>query len=91
RAGQQYYVLNLSVDNTNGADVSPGLGFDYIRLIVNGADRPPNANTLPYTFKAGAKSVGGRVVYIAPVGIKTISIGFLYQLSAGQATYSTDL
>ncbi|HEU0001141.1 MAG TPA: hypothetical protein VFQ36_09600, partial [Ktedonobacteraceae bacterium] len=46
RAGQQYYVLNLSVDNTNGADVSPGLGFDYIRLIVNGADRPPNANTL---------------------------------------------
>lgn len=90
-AGQQFYVLNLSVDNTNGADVSPGLGFDYIRLIVNGADRPPTANTLPYTFKAGAKSVGGRVVYIAPVGIKTISIGFLYQLSAGQSTYSTDL
>jgi hypothetical protein len=91
RAGQQFYVLNWSVDNANGADVSPGLGFDYMRLIVNGADRPPIDNTLPYTFKAGAKGVGGRVVYGAPVGMKVLSIGFLFQLYAGESTYQTSL
>jgi len=90
-AGQQFYVLNWSVDNPNGADVSPGLGFDYLRLIVNGANRAPLYNTLPYTFKAGAKGIGGRVVYSAPAGMKTLSIAFLLQLSAGQETYQTSL
>ena len=90
-AGQQFYVLNWSVDNANGADVSPGLGFDYIRLIINGADRPPIYNTLPSTFKAGAKAVGGRVVYGAPAGMHELSIGFLFQLSPGQSTYQTSL
>jgi len=91
RAGQQYYVLNWSVDNPNGADVSPGLGFDYIRLVVNGADRPPGDNTLPYTFKAGAKGIGGRVVYIAPKGMNAFSVAFLYQLSPGQDSYGVNL
>ena len=89
--GQQFYVLNWSVDNANGADVSPGYGFDYIRLIVNGADRPPSYNTLPYTFKAGSKAIGGRVVYSAPIGMQVLSIGFLIQLYSGQNTYQTNL
>ncbi len=91
RAGQQFYVLNWSVDNPNGADVSPGFGFDYMRLIVNGADRPPTANTLPYTFKAGAKGIGGHVVYIAPAGMNAFSVAFLYQLVSGQTTYDVSL
>ena len=91
RAGQQFYVLNWSVDNANGADVSPGFGFDYIRLIVNGADRPPIDNTLPYTFKAGPKAIGGRVVYGAPSGMKSLSIAFLYQLAPGQDSYQVNL
>ena len=91
RAGQQFYVLNWSVDNPNGADVSPGLGFDYIRLVVNGADHPPSDNTLPYTFKAGAKGIGGRVVYIAPKGMNAFSVAFLYQLSPGQDSYGVTL
>lgn len=91
RAGQQYYVLNWSVDNPNGADVSPGYGFDYMRLVVNGADRPPTDNTLPYTFKAGAKGIGGRVVYIAPKGMNAFSVAFLIQLSAGQNSYDVSL
>lgn len=91
RAGQQYYVLNWSVDNPNGADVSPGLGFDYIRLVVNGADRPPFDNTLPYTFKAGAKGIGGRVAFGAPAGMKAFSVAFLYQLSPGQDSYDVTL
>ncbi len=90
-AGQQFYVLNWSVDNANGADVSPGFGFDYIRLVINGANRPPIYDTLPYTFKAGSKSIGGRVVYGAPAGMHELSIGFLYQLSPGQNTYQTSL
>jgi hypothetical protein len=90
-AGQQFYVLNWSVDNANGADVLPGLGYDYIRLIVNGADRPPIYNTLPYIFKAGAKAIGGRVVYGAPTGMHELSIGFLFQLSPGQNTYQISL
>ena len=91
RAGQQFYVLNWSVDNPNGADVSPGFGFDYKRLVVNGADRPPIDNTLPYTFKAGSAGVGGRVVYSAPAGMKTFSVAFLYQLSQGQNSYDVGL
>lgn len=91
RAGQQFYVLNWSVDNPNGADVSPGFGFDYIRLVVNGADRPPIDNTLPNTFKAGAKGIGGRVVYGAPAGMKAFSVAFLYQLSPGQNSYDFSL
>lgn len=90
-AGQQFYVLNWSVDNANGADVSPGLGFDYIRLIVNGANRAPIYNTLPSIFKAGARDIGGRVVYGAPAGMHVLSIGFLFQLSPGQNTYQTSL
>ena len=91
RAGQQFYVLNWSVDNPNGADVSPGFGFDYMRLVVNGADRPPTDNTLPYTFKAGAKGIGGRVVYLAPKGMNAFSVAFLYQLSSGQNSYDVSL
>jgi hypothetical protein len=90
-AGQQFYVLNWSVDNANGANVSPGLGFDYMRLVINGTDRPPIYNTLPSIFKAGAKAIGGRVVYSAPVGMRVLSIAFLLQLSPGQNTYSTSL
>ena len=90
-AGQQFYVLNWSVDNPSGADVSPGFGFDYMRLVVNGADRPPIDNTLPYTFKAGAKGIGGRVVFGAPVGMNAFSVAFLYQLSPGQNSYDVNL
>ena len=91
RAGQQFYVLNWSVDNGNSADVLPGLGFDYMRLIVNGADRPPIDNTLPNTFKAGSKGIGGRVVYDAPAGMHVLSIAFLFQLYPGQNTYQVNL
>ena len=91
RAGQQYYVLNWTVDNASGSDVLPGLGYDYIRIIINSVDRPPTDNTLPYTFKAGSKGIGGRVVYGAPAGMKVLSIAFLFQLSPGQYTYQTNL
>lgn len=91
KAGQQFYVLNWSVDNPNGSDVSPGYGFDYLRLVVNGANRPPFDNTLPYTFKAGSSNTGGRVVFAAPAGMHVLSFGFLFQLSPGQNTYQTNL
>lgn len=91
KAGQQFYVLNWSVDNPNGADVSPGLGYDYMRLVVNGADRPPFDNSLPYTFKAGAKAIDGRVAYVGPTGMKAFSIGFLFQLSSGQNSYGVNV
>lgn len=91
RAGEQYYVLNFTVDNPNGGDVSPGLGFDYIRLVLNGINRPPIDNTLPYTFKAGAQSVGGHVAYVAPAGMNSLTIGFLLQLVAGQNNYQVNI
>jgi hypothetical protein len=87
KAGNQYYVLNFTVDNPNGAAVSPGFGFDYIRLTVNGYNRPPVYNTLPYGFNAGAHSVGGRVVFIAPAGLTTLNIAFLLQIVVGQDNY----
>ncbi len=50
KTGQQYYTLHFTVDNPNGVVVSPGLGFDYIRLAFNGGNRPPVDNTLPASF-----------------------------------------
>ncbi len=91
KAGQQFYILNFTVDNNNGVTVSPGYGFDYIRLVIKGSNRPPIDNTLPYSFKAGAQGVGGRVVYAAPAGLKTLTIAFLLQVVMGQNTYSVTL
>ena len=91
KAGQQFYVLNFSVDNDNSANISPGYGYDYIRLYFNGANRPPIDNTLPYTFKAGAKGVGGRVAYVEPAGLKSLEIVFLLQVVVGEQSYSISL
>ena len=92
RAGQQYYVLNFKVDNPNGTDISPGFGYDYIRLSFNGGPvHPPLDNTLPYGFKALARGVGGRVVYLGPAGLKEITIDFLAQYQSGGTDYNVTL
>ena len=91
KIGQQYYVVNFTVDNSNGVTVSPGFGFDYIRLIMNGYNTPPVDNTLPHDFKAGAHGVAGRVVYIAPAGLKRLDFAFLVQIVQGQNTYNVNL
>lgn len=91
KVGKQFYVLNFTVDNNNGVNVSPGFGFDYVRLIINGYNTPPIDNTLPYGFNAGAHGVGGRVVYIGPAGLKTLNFAFLLQIVQGQDTYSVNL
>lgn len=90
RAGQQFYVLNFLVDNPNGADISPGSGFDYMRLVLNG-NRPPIDATLPVIFKAGAQKVGGRVAFAAPAGISSITVGLLWQVVPGQQDQNVGL
>jgi hypothetical protein len=89
--GQQFYVLNFSVDNNNGVTVSPGFGFDYIRLIIYGYNTPPIDNSLPHDFKAGAHGVAGRVVYRGPAGFKRLDFAFLIQIFQGQNVYSVNL
>jgi hypothetical protein len=89
--GQQFYVLNFTVDNNNSVMVSPGYGFDYIRLIINGYNTPPIDNTLPHGFNPGAHGVAGRVVYIGPAGLKTVSFAFLLQIVQGQDVQSVNL
>lgn len=84
KAGQQFYVLNFKVDNAESDDISPGYGFDYIRLVSPGNERPPIDNSLPYTFKAGAKGVSGHVVFAAPAYIKSLTAGFLSQNGNGE-------
>ncbi len=79
KGGQRIYVVNFQVDNNNDGDVSPGFGFDYVRLVINGYARPPLDNTLPYTFKTGAKGVAGRVAFSGPIGLNTLTLGFLSQ------------
>jgi hypothetical protein len=91
KVGLQYYVLNFTVDNNNGEMVSPGYGFDYIRLVINGYNTPPIDNTLPHGFNAGAQGVAGRVVYIGPAGMKTLNFVFLLQLVPGWVPYSINL
>lgn len=89
--GQQFYVFNFSVDNNNGIMVSPGYGFDYIRLNIYGYNTPPVDSTLPHGFNAGAQGVKGRVVYKGPAGMKKLNFSFLIQLTPGQYPYTVYL
>lgn len=91
KTGQQFYVLNFKVDNAEGGDISPGFGFDYIRLVFPNNERPPIDNSLPYTFKARAKGVSGYVVFSAPKGMKKLTIGFLSQNGTGEQDTDVNL
>ncbi len=84
KVGQQFYVLNFKVDNPEGDDITPGYGFDYIRLVFPNNERAPLYNTLPQTFKAGARGVRGSVVYAVPSGVKKLTLGFLSQNGNGE-------
>ncbi|MBV9258870.1 MAG: hypothetical protein JO215_12730 [Ktedonobacteraceae bacterium] len=86
KSGQRFYIFNFRVDNQSGVDVSPGLGFDYMRMVVGAYGNPPVDNTLPATFKAG-RTATGRVVFAAPAGVHNFSLRFLYQLVSGQQDY----
>lgn len=91
KAGQQFYVFNFLVDNPEGNDTSPGYGFDYIRLVLNGTDRPPVNNSLPSIFKASSTNTGGHVVFAAPAGLKSLTVGFLSQNGNGEQDYAINL
>ena len=92
KAGQQYYVLNFSVSNPNGVKVSPGYGYDYVRFIYNGGSpHPPIDNTLPYGFNAGVKGVNGRVAFVGPAGLRSITIDFLVQYGSGGSEYTVSI
>jgi len=80
------------VDNPNGTNISPGFGYDYVRLSFNGGPiHPPIDNTLPYGFNALAKGVGGRVVFTGPAGLKAFTIDFLVQYQSGGSNYNVSL
>lgn len=91
KAGQQFYVLNFLVDNPESGNISPGFGFDYVRLVLNGGNLAPIDNSLPYSFKANATSVGGHVAFAAPVGLKNLTVGFLSQNGNGQQNFGVSL
>ncbi len=91
KAGQQFYVLNFKIDNAESGDISPGFGFDYIRLVSPGNERPPIDNSLPYTFKAGAKGVSGYVVFSAPRDMKGLTLGFLSQNGTGESDTNVNI
>lgn len=85
-SGQQFYVLNFSVDNPNGATVHPGWGNDYIRLQLGGL-RPPVDSTLPVEFKPNAQRVTGHVTFVGPANLRNLTIVFLRQAVAGGDAY----
>jgi hypothetical protein len=77
--GQRFYILDFSIDNPESGDISPGYGFDYVRFVLNGNDRTPVDNALPYTIKANAKNVKGYVVFTAPASLSSFTLGLLSQ------------
>ncbi len=91
QSGKQFYVLHFTVDNPESGDISTGYGFDYVRLVFNGNNLPPIDNSLPYTFKAGAQNVSGDVVFEAPAGLKSLTIGLLSQNGNGQQNNTINL
>ncbi|HEX4205109.1 MAG TPA: hypothetical protein VHZ51_13130, partial [Ktedonobacteraceae bacterium] len=91
KVGQQFYVFNFAVDNTENSAVTPGFGFDYLRLVSNGYSQPPIDNTLPNTLKANAQGASGRVVFTGPADMRTFTIGFLSQNGNGQQKFSVNI
>lgn len=83
RAGEQFYVLNFTVDNPNNAVISPGPGYFYIRLALNGSNHLPKDSTLPDTFKANAHGVSGHVTFMEAAGMHNLNIFFLFESYAG--------
>lgn len=79
KVGQQFYVFNFTVENTEAADITPGFGFDYVRMVVNGYSQPPVDNSLPNTFKAGGHGSSGHVVFTGPANMHAFTISFLSQ------------
>ncbi len=90
KVGKQFYIFNFQVANQSGADVSPGYGFDYLRMVVNGYGNPPIDNTLPYTFGAG-KTINGRVVFSVQSGLHNFSLRFLSQTGNGEQDYGVSI
>lgn len=88
QAGQQFYVFDFQVDNPNGSTISPGYGYDYIRLVIGGSPRPPVDSTLPYGFNGNAHHISGHVAFSAPAGLHSLTIEFLVQYGNG-GSYST--
>lgn len=91
KAGEQFYVLHFLVDNPNSIDVSPGLSYDYIRFVVREYSQPPLDSTLPATFKHTSHRIGGSVIFAAPMGMKTVTIGFRSQFGGPQQNYMVRL
>lgn len=91
QAGQQFYTLNFLVDNAGSSDISPGFGYDYIRLVIQEYSQAPLDSTLPATFKHGTRGVSGRVVFEAPEKMKTILLGFRSQFGGPQQNYTVRL
>lgn len=83
KARQQFYVLYFLVDNPNSFNVSPGFGFDYVRLIVGGSQISPVDNSLPFGFNGNARHVSGHVTFSAPAGMHSLTIDFLVQYGSG--------
>ena len=84
-AGSQFYTLNFTVDNPNRVAVSPGFGYDYIRLEGNGGHITAQDNSLPYTFAANQRGLSGYVVFEGPANLHTLTIAFLIQAQIGRA------
>lgn len=82
KAGEQFYILSFRVDNLSGAYVAPGLGYDYVRLIIAGNLHTPVDSTLPDAFNTGASDVAGQVTFTGPAGARNITVALLLQNGA---------
>lgn len=91
RKGDQYYMLNFTVDNPNNVQVQPGFGYDYIRLDVNGSHHTAQDNSLPFGFSAREHGLSGFVVFEGPANLHTLFIAFLFQARPGWTTYTVSL
>ncbi|MGH2509392.1 MAG: hypothetical protein ACRDHZ_18595, partial [Ktedonobacteraceae bacterium] len=89
--GNQFYVLNFTVDNPNNVQVQPGFGYDYIRLEVNGSHHTAQDNSLPYGFSPRERGLSGYVVFVGPADLYTLSVAFLFQARPGWTTYNVSL
>jgi hypothetical protein len=84
--GMTYVIVTLQVVNTLSQQAITGSPFDYARLRAGNTTATPKLTDLPVSFDTGEKGKTGTITFLVPGGNTTLTLIFLPQSGADQAT-----
>jgi hypothetical protein len=84
--GMTFIIVTLQVDNTLSQQAIPGSPYDYARLKGGNMTVAPKFTDLPVSFDTGETGKTGTITFLIPQASTTITLIFLPQSGAEQAT-----